>query len=277
MKEIYKLIDVSYRYPNGVLALDNVNLSVYKNEIVAILGPNGAGKTTLLKILDGLVFPDKGEVYFEGRRLTDEILTNKELIMEFRRKVGFVFQNPDVMLFNPTVWDEVAFSPLHLYSKEKALEVTDKVLEDMKIYHLKDRHPYNLSGGEKKKVSISCILSVEPEVILMDEPTSALDPKSRIEVIKLIKSFKENGKTVILITHDVNITSLADRCYVLNKKIIFEGTPKELFSLDLDKLNLDVPDVSKLFIRLRNMGYNVGDIPLTINEAVDLLLKMLKN
>ncbi len=276
MKEVYKLIDVSYKYPNGVVALENVNLTIYKNEIVTILGPNGAGKTTLLKILDGLIFPSKGEVYFEGKLLTEKLLTDKKLMADFRKKVGFVFQNPDVMLFNPTVWDEVAYSPLHLYSKEKALEVTDKVLKDMKIYHLKDRHPYNLSGGEKKKVSIACILSIEPEVILMDEPTASLDPKSRNEVINLIKSFKEKGKTVILITHDVNIASLADRCYVLNKKIIFEGTPKELFSLDLDELNLDVPDVSKLFIKLKNMGYNINEIPLTVDEAVNLLTKKFK-
>ena len=277
MKEIYKLVEVSYRYPNGSIALDNVSLNIYKNEIVAILGPNGAGKTTLLKILDGLVFPDKGEVYFEGRKLTEEILRDKNLMKEFRRKVGFVFQNPDVMLFNPTVWDEVAFSPLHLYSKEKAIEVTDKTLKDMKIYHLKDRHPYNLSGGEKKKVSISCILSIEPEVILMDEPTSALDPKSRAEIISLIKSFKDNGKTVVLVTHDINLACLADRCYVLNKKVIFEGKVKDLFSLNLDELNLDVPEISKLFIKLKNMGYSIDEIPITLDEAVEVLLKLLKN
>ncbi|NPA63184.1 MAG: ABC transporter ATP-binding protein [Methanococci archaeon] len=274
MKEIYKVVDVSYKYPNGSTALEDVNLNIYKNEIVAILGPNGAGKTTLLKIMNGLVFPSSGEIYFEGKKLTDEILRNKELMKEFRRKVGFVFQNPDVMLFNPTVWEEVAFSPLHLYSKEKAIEKTDETLKNMKIYHLKDRHPYNLSGGEKKKVSISCILSVEPDVILMDEPTSALDPKSRLEVMDLIRSFKDSGKTVVIVTHDLNLACLADRCYVLNKKVIFDGKVKDLFSLNLDELNLDVPDVSKLFLKLKERGYDV-DIPTTIDEAVDYLSKIM--
>ena len=147
----------------------------------------------------------------------------------------------------------------------------------MKIYHLKDRHPYNPSGGEKKEVSISCILSIEPEVILMDEPTSALDPKSRAEIIGLIKSFKDDGKTIVLVTHDINLACLADRCYVLNKKVLFEGNVKDLFSLNLDELNLDVPEISKLFIKLRNMGYSIDEIPVTLDEAVDVLLKMLKN
>lgn len=273
---IYELKNVFYKYPDGSLALEDVSMKIKKNEVVAILGPNGAGKTTLLKILDGLEFPQKGEVYFEGKKLTDEIFRNKELMKEFRRKVGFIFQNPDVMLFNPTVWDEFAFSPLHLYSEEEAIKITDNTLKKMNIYHLKDKHPYNLSGGEKKKVSISCILSISPEVILMDEPTAALDPKSKEYVKNLIKKFKDENKTVIFVTHDLDLVSLADRCYILNKKIIFEGKPKELFSLNLDELNLDIPEISKLFIKLKEQGYPINEIPLTVNEAVNILNQLIK-
>ncbi|WP_292460665.1 energy-coupling factor ABC transporter ATP-binding protein [Methanothermococcus sp.] len=278
---IFKLKNVSYKYPDGTLALDKINMEVYRGEILAIIGSNGAGKTTLLKILNGLEFPSNGEVYFEGKKLTEKILTNKESMKYFRSRVGFVFQDPDIMLFSPTVWDDVAFGPLHLYSKEKAINSTDKTLKDMNIYKLKDKHPYNISGGEKKKASIASVMSIEPEVILMDEPTSYLDPKSKKYIIQLIKKLNKMGKTIVFVSHDPNLISVADMCYVLNKKIIFSGYPRDVFSNVelLERENLDVPEITKLFKKIKDdLGNNnIDKIPINIDEGYELLKSILNN
>ncbi|XRO75057.1 energy-coupling factor ABC transporter ATP-binding protein [Methanocaldococcus sp. 28A] len=285
MKTLYELRNVSYYYPDGTVALEDVNLKIYDGEVVAIIGPNGAGKTTLLKILDALEFPQKGEVYFEGKKLSESLLNNKEFMSYFRKKVGLIFQDPDIMLFNPTVWDDIAFAPLHLYrDKEKAIEVTDKVINEMKLNHIKDKHPYNISGGEKKKSSIAAVMSIEPDVILMDEPTSYLDPKSRNYIINLIKNLKSKNKTIIFVSHDPNLITLADRCYILNKRLIAEGSPREIFNNIelLEKNNLDVPEITKLFKLLVNdkdigKKLNINNLPITVEEAYNILKFLLKD
>ncbi|XRO77524.1 energy-coupling factor ABC transporter ATP-binding protein [Methanocaldococcus sp. 10A] len=283
MKPLYELKNVSYHYPDNTLALDNINMKIYEGEVVAIIGPNGAGKTTLLKILDALEFPKKGEVYFKGKKLEERLLNDSEFMKYFRKKVGFIFQDPDTMLFSPTVWDDVAFAPLHLYDKETAIKVTEKVINEMNLNHIKDKHPYNISGGEKKKSSIAAVLSITPDVILMDEPTSYLDPKSRNYIIDLIKNLKSKNKTIVFVSHDPNLITLADRCYILNKKIIAEGTPKEIFSNIeiLEKNNLDVPEITKLFKLLledKDLKNKIGtnNLPITVDEAYNILKGLLK-
>ncbi|CAB3289324.1 Sulfate-transporting ATPase [Methanocaldococcus lauensis] len=284
MKPLYELKNVYYQYPDGTIALDNINMKIYEGEVVAIIGPNGAGKTTLLKILDALEFPKKGEVYFEGKKLEERLLNDIEFMKYFRKKVGFIFQDPDTMLFSPTVWDDVAFAPLHLYDKDTAIKVTEKVINEMNLNHIKDKHPYNISGGEKKKSSIAAVLSITPDVILMDEPTSYLDPKSRNYIINLIKDLKSKNKTIVFVSHDPNLITLADRCYILNKKIIAEGTPKEIFSNVeiLEKNNLDVPEVTKLFKLLLDdkdliSKINIDNLPITVDEAYNILKDLLKS
>ncbi|WP_456374173.1 energy-coupling factor ABC transporter ATP-binding protein [Methanocaldococcus sp.] len=282
MKPLYELKNVYYQYPDGTVALDNINMKIYEGEVVAIIGPNGAGKTTLLKILDALEFPKKGEVYFEGKKLEERLLNDIEFMKYFRKKVGFIFQDPDTMLFSPTVWDDVAFAPLHLYDKDTAIKVTEKVINEMNLNHIKDKHPYNISGGEKKKSSIAAVLSITPDVILMDEPTSYLDPKSRNYIINLIKDLKSKNKTIVFVSHDPNLITLADRCYILNKKIIAEGTPKEIFSNVeiLEKNNLDVPEITKLFKLLLDdkdliSKINIDNLPITVDEAYNILRDLL--
>ncbi|XRP97054.1 energy-coupling factor ABC transporter ATP-binding protein [Methanocaldococcus sp. 16A] len=283
MKPLYELKNVSYHYPDKTVALDNINMKIYEGEVVAIIGPNGAGKTTLLKILDALEFPKKGEVYFEGKKLEERLLNNNEFMKYFRKKVGFIFQDPDTMLFSPTVWDDVAFAPLHLYDKETAIKVTEKIINEMNLNHIKDKHPYNISGGEKKKSSIAAVLSITPDVILMDEPTSYLDPKSRNYIIDLIKNLKSKNKTIVFVSHDPNLITLADRCYILNKKIIAEGTPKEIFSNIeiLEKNNLDVPEITKLFKLLLEdkdlkNKIDTNKLPITVDEAYTILKDLLR-
>ncbi len=284
MKPLYELKNIYYQYPDGTIALDNINMKIYEGEVVAIIGPNGAGKTTLLKILDALEFPKKGEVYFEGKKLEERLLNDIEFMKYFRKKVGFIFQDPDTMLFSPTVWDDVAFAPLHLYDKDTAIKVTEKVINEMNLNHIKDKHPYNISGGEKKKSSIAAVLSITPDVILMDEPTSYLDPKSRNYIINLIKDLKSKNKTIVFVSHDPNLITLADRCYILNKKIIAEGTPREIFSNVeiLEENNLDVPEITKLFKLLLDdkdliSKINIDNLPITVDEAYNILKDLLKS
>ncbi len=175
---IFEVRDVTYRYPE-VTALDGLNLTVMPGERIALLGANGSGKSTLLSILDGLYFPQKGTVAFRGEPLTESRLQTQEIEFDLRRRVGLIFQNPDVQLFNPTVFDEIAFGPLQLrWPREQILLRVTEMLEQMEITHLKDRSPHHLSTGEKKRVALASVLILDPEVLLLDEPTAALDPKS---------------------------------------------------------------------------------------------------
>ncbi|WP_297487711.1 ABC transporter ATP-binding protein [Thermococcus sp.] len=261
---VYELRGVSYRYPTGSWALKGVDMRVERGETLAIVGPNGAGKTTLLKIMDALVMPTEGEVFFEGEPVTEETMTDRG----FRRKVGFLFQSPDVMLFSATVLEDVAFGPVHLWGKEKGLEKAREALKLLGIENLADRHPYSLSGGEKKKASIAAVLSMEPEVLLLDEPTRDLDLRNRNFVLEMIKRWKREGKTVVVVSHDLRLIRLADRVYVINGEVLFEGTPGELFSRPelVERANLDVPEIVRLFHRL-----GIEEVPMSVEEAAEIL------
>ncbi len=273
---VFELENVSYSYPTGTKALESVNMKIYKGERVAILGPNGGGKTTLLEILDGLIPASHGSVKARGMILNDATINSNEMY-GFRRKVGFVFQDPDIELFSPTVYDDVAFGPLHLGIPEEEVNIhVERALNLLGIEEIKNKHPYNLSGGEKRKAAIAAVLSIDPEIILLDEPTADLDPSSRAELIEIINRLNHNGKAIITATHDVNaVPELADRVYVLNKKIIAEGTSQKIFS-DFELLkenNLEVPEVFKLFEVLQCFGYNCEDLPLSIDEAIEHLTR----
>ena len=212
---LFELTGVTYRYPEST-ALDEVTLSIAQGERVAILGANGSGKSTLLRILGGLCFPEQGRVQFAGQALTEAHFADDRFAWDFRRRVGIVFQNPDVQLFNATVFDEVAFGPLQLdWPKPEIIERVDAALNEMDIFHLKHRTPHRLSGGEKKRVALASVLVLDPEVLLMDEPTAALDPKSQGHMIDFL--FDCIGKkTVITTTHHLEIVEeIADRCLVL--------------------------------------------------------------
>ena len=176
---LFELRDAHFEY-EGIPALRGLSLQFQAGERVALLGANGSGKSTLLRILDALHFPSSGALLFEGKQLTPELLRDDRFAFAFRRRVALVFQHPDVQLFNPTVFDEVAFAPLQLqWPREKVLAKVNETLELMKITHLRDRTPYRLSGGEKKRVALASVLVLEPEVLLLDEPTATPDPRSQ--------------------------------------------------------------------------------------------------
>ena len=233
---VFEVQDVVYRYNRDVTALNGISLAIERGTRVAILGANGSGKSTLLRILDGLYFPDSGSVTAFGEPLTEERLQDEEFAFAFRRRVALVFQNPDVQLFNPTVFDEVAFGPLQLrWPKDQIRRRVAEILDLMELSHLKDRAPHRLSGGEKKRVALASVLVLDPEVLLLDEPTAALDPKSQSQVIDLLIGWSGGVKTVLTTTHDLDIVEeIADYCYVFQHgRVAAAGLPDAILGDEL--------------------------------------------
>lgn len=227
---IFELEDVSYSYLKKYPALVDVNLEIERGESVAILGANGSGKSTLLHILDALIFPSSGTIKAFGRVLSEEILNGG---MEFRKKVGLLFQNPDVQLFSPTVYDEIAFGPLQLENQGEVASTVDRVMKMLEIVPLKERMPHTLSGGEKKKVAIASVLSIDPEVLLLDEPTDGLDPRTQLWFMELIAEFRKMGKTVVTATHDLNFArAVTGRAVVVSEdhRILADGDGEKILS-----------------------------------------------
>ncbi len=227
---VFEVAGVTYRY-REVTALDHLDMTVNAGRRVALLGANGSGKSTLLRILNGLCFPDEGTVRFCGTLLSEESIQNDGFGLDFRRRVGLVFQNPDVQLFSPTVFDEVAFGPLQLrWPADQVRRKIAETLEMLEITHLKDRSPHHLSMGEKKRVALASVLILDPEILLLDEPTAALDPKSASHMIDFLVRARGGAKTIITTTHDLDITEdIADECFVFHEgRIAAAGSPAEI-------------------------------------------------
>ena len=229
---VFEVQEVEYRY-HGVSALDRLSLSVGTGQRIAILGANGSGKSTLLRLLDGLCFAERGEVLAFGQRLTEEVLEDREFAIGFRRRVGLLFQDPDVQLFCSTVFDEVAFGPLQLgWPKPEIRRRVSEALDLMEIAHLKTRAPHRLSGGEKKRVALASVLVLDPDILLLDEPIAALDPKSQGKVIDFLIGWGNGAKTILTATHDLDIIEdIADHCYVLQAgRLVSDGPPAALLA-----------------------------------------------
>jgi cobalt/nickel transport system ATP-binding protein len=226
-KEVYRLEGVEYSY-GEVRALNRIDLKVARGECLSVLGTNGSGKSTLLKMLDGLHFPSTGRVSFFGEPLSEERAGSRH----FRERVGFVFDEPDVQLFSPTVFDEVAFGPLQLdLATEEVKKRTNEVMDMLGLSPLKDRPPHSLSSGEKKKVAIASVLSINPEVLLLDEPTNGLDPRTQVWLLELLEELKGLKKTLVMATHDLSLVEdVADRVVVLDEshKIVADGGAVEI-------------------------------------------------
>lgn len=227
---VFELDCVRYSY-GAQVAIDGVSLSIESGRRVALLGANGSGKSTLLRLLDALYFPASGSIAFHGRRLEPACFEDDRFAFDFRRRVGLVFQNPDVQLFNPTVFDEVAFAPLQLrWPKAEVVRRVTETLELMEIGGLKDRAPHRLSGGEKKRVALASVLVLDPEVLLLDEPTSGLDPRSQSQIIDLLIGWGDGTRTVVTATHDLGLVEdIADYCFILQSgKVAAAGVPADL-------------------------------------------------
>jgi len=275
MRKAITIRNLSYTYPDGTKALENINIEVYEGERIAIAGPNGAGKTTLLLHFNGILRSSKGDVEVFGRKIEEK--RREDIIKD----VGIVFQDPDDQLFMPTLFDDIAFGPINLgLKKEKVREKVKEALFKVGLSGYEERCPHHLSYGEKKKASLAAVISMKPKILVLDEPTANLDPRSRMELIRIVKRLNEEEKvTIVIATHDVNaLPELVDRMYILKKTIIGQGTPQEIFSdFDLlNKANLDVPEIFKLFEVLKCFGYNCEKLPLSMEEAIEHLTNTIK-
>ncbi|HJX73999.1 MAG TPA: ABC transporter ATP-binding protein [Candidatus Deferrimicrobiaceae bacterium] len=231
---LLELADIHYAYREGIPALSGLSLSVYPAERIAVLGANGCGKSTLLKLLGGLIFPQSGSYRAFGRQIDDRLLSRDPFGIYFRKEVGILFQNSDAQLFNPTVEDEIAFGPLQMNDPpEEIRSKVHRTIEMFGIGAIRDRAPYELSGGEKKKVAIASMMVMDPQILLLDEPTAGLDPRSSRALVDAIIEAEESGKTVVTATHDLHVVSeIARRVLVFgeDRRILASGTPEEILS-----------------------------------------------
>lgn len=215
---------LSYRYPDGTLALDGVDMVVDEGELVAIVGPNGAGKTTLLLHFNGMLRPMRGRVEVFG------VDVSRSRTEDLARLVGVVFQDPDDQLFMPTLYDDVAFGPLNLGLPGDEVERrVEEALRRMGLYELKDRPPHHLSYGQRRKAAIAAVLAMRPRLVALDEPTANLDPRGRREVVEVIKGLIAEGVTVVVATHDLDLVHrLRCRVYLLNRRVVGVGWADEV-------------------------------------------------
>ena len=255
-------------------AVSDVSFKINKGEIIGIIGHTGSGKSTLVQHLNGLLQPTKGSVFIENENIWD----NPKEIRKIRSKVGLVFQYPEYQLFEETVFKDIAFGPSNMGISGE--ELTKTVLETCKIVGVKpeflEKSPFDLSGGEKRRVAIAGVMAMKPQVIVFDEPTAGLDPKGREDVANIIQNYrKATDATVIIISHSMeDMAEVADKILVMNEgKLAFFDTPKEIFSkeTELSEMGLNVPIVTRVFGELEKMGINIPYKPLTVGEAVKLL------
>ena len=258
------------------IALDDVSFSVEKGEFVGIIGHTGSGKSTLMQHLNGLLKPTFGKILLDGK----DIWADKQTTRQTRFRVGLVFQYPEYQLFEETVYKDIAFGPRNM-GLDKT-EVDRRVLEAAELVGLTREQllvsPFDLSGGQKRRVAIAGVIAMEPEVLILDEPTAGLDPTGREEILANIENYRRTkGATVMMVSHSMNdVARLTDRLLVMREsRLAMDGTPEAVFARaeELLSYGLDIPEITQVFLRLRQMGL---DVPLvyTQQQAVDALRKL---
>ena len=269
--------NLSFRYPDKTLALQNVSFTIKSGECVGLIGPNGAGKSTLFQILMGFLEPTQGTIHILNQEL------NKKTKKQIRKKIGLVFQDPNDQLFSPTLWEDVAFGPFNLgYSRDEINRRVEKTLESLGMATLKNKAPHYLSFGEKKKAAIATILSMDPEIIFLDEPFSNLDPESYTDILQIVQAYRKKGLTIVVATHDVDVLpDLVDKCILLDKgEMIAERNVREILN-DYDllahhKMRMPLPGLLFHNLRKRNIIQN-PQLPLTLEEAESLIEQLLNS
>lgn len=266
--------------PFSSKALDDINFEIKKGDFVGIIGHTGSGKSTLIQHLNGILKPTSGSIIINGFDITK----NEVDLVDIRKRVGVVFQYPEYQLFEETIEKDISFGPINLNLSEE--EVHLRVKESMNAVGLdyekfKDKSPFDLSGGQKRRVAIAGVISMNPEVLILDEPTAGLDPGGRNEIFELIKTLhKEKNMTIILSSHSMDdMAKLVNTLIVMNKgRVEFIGTPREIFNNHgkrLEEIGLDIPQVLELKHKLKERGIDIGDV-LTIKEAKDKILEIMK-
>ena len=277
--------NLTYIYDEGMpfasKAIDDISFEIKDNDFVGLIGHTGSGKSTLIQHLNGLLKPSSGEIIVNGFNITDKDLN----LTEIRKRVGIVFQYPEYQLFEETVEKDIAFGPGNLGLDEE--EISKRVRKSMEAVGLdyetyKDKSPFDLSGGQKRRVAIAGVIAMNPEVLILDEPTAGLDPGGRDEIFNLIKKLhRDNNITIILSSHSMDdMAKLAQTIIVMNHgKIEFMGTPREVFTSHaarLREIGLDVPQVLELATKLRNKGFDIRPDVLTEEEIKDEILKVMR-
>ncbi|MGN0741286.1 MAG: energy-coupling factor transporter ATPase [Candidatus Fimadaptatus sp.] len=263
--------------PFETKALDDVTLTINDGEFIGLVGHTGSGKSTLVQHLNGLMKPDSGTVLVDGM----DTGAKETDLREVRRRVGLVFQYPEHQLFEETVRKDVSFGPRNLGCDEAEIEqrVRDACAQVGLGEDMLDKSPFDMSGGQKRRVAIAGVLAMQPRVLVLDEPTAGLDPRGRKELTELIRQLHQDaGNTIVMVSHSMDdIASLAQRIIVMNKgRVAMDGTPREVFSRpqELMEMHLGVPAAARLALRLREMGYSIpGDVYM-LEEIRDLILKM---
>ena len=270
---------ISYVYSPGTAyekkALDDVSLTINKGEFIGIIGHTGSGKSTLIQHFNGLEKATSGTIYFDGQDIYDKDFNMKSL----RSRVGLVFQYPEHQLFETTVLEDVKFGPKNLGLSKvevdlRAFEAIKQVGLSEKCY---DDSPFELSGGQKRRVAIAGVLAMKPEILILDEPTAGLDPRGRDEILDQIAKLHKNGLTVILVSHSMeDVAKYADRIIALNSgKVAFDGTPKEVFRhyKELERMGLSAPQITYVMQEMKELGLNVDTDVSTVEEAKEEILK----
>ena len=276
----FKNVTFGYQNEDGVVTenvIENFDLSVEKGSFVAVLGHNGCGKSTLAKLCNGIEVPVSGKVFVDSLDTSDE-----EKLLDIRRRVGIVFQNPDNQIVATVVEDDVAFGPENLgVDPKKIRRRVDEALKNVGMYEFRLFEPHKLSGGQKQRVAIAGIIAMKPQCIVLDEPTAMLDPRGRREVMKTVRRLNRDfGITVIFITHYMDEAAKADRVVVMDDgKIILDGAPKKVFSnvKTLKMAGLDVPQATELSLALREEGINIPEDALDIDELFENIKAVLED
>ena len=266
--------NLSYTYPDGTEALKNVNLKIRKGEKIAIMGPNGAGKSTLFSHFNGLTEPTSGHVEVDGKK----IIFERDELLKVRQKVGIVFQDPNDQLFAPTVKEDVAFGPMNLGLEYEEIERRiEESLEMVGMSGFEEKTPHHLSGGQQKRVAIAGIIAMRPEIMILDEPTAGLDPEGVDKVLEILNNLNEEGISIVISSHDIEmVNGFADKIFVLyNGEIIAQGDKHQIFSDKelLKKAHLKAPVTTEILYKLKENGLDVDTEKLSIDEAVEEILK----
>ena len=280
MAPILQVKNLTHTYSAGTpfehKAIDNMNFSVERGEFIGIIGHTGSGKSTLMQHLNGLLKPTSGQVLLDGV----DIHSDKKFTRQARFRVGLVFQYPEYQLFEETVYKDIAFGPKNMGLKPE--EIDRRVREAAKLVGLTDAQlevsPFDLSGGQKRRVAIAGVIAMEPEVLILDEPTAGLDPASRAGILENIETYrKTKNATIMMVSHSMNdVARLTDRLLVLcGSKLAMDGAPSEVFTRaqELLDMGLDIPDITRVFLRLQQMGLPLEPV-YTIDQALDAVKKL---
>jgi len=271
--------DIRYRYPRGMEAICGISFHIRRREKIALVGPNGAGKSTLLAMFNGMIRPDSGLMLFDNHPMQYDAPSLRIL----RKRVGFVLQNPDRQIIAPTVYQDVAFGPTNLgYTENEVKNAVTLALRQVGLEGFERRPPHQLSGGEKKRAAIAGVLAMDPDMLVFDEPTSGLDPAGSEDIMELLDELNNEGKTVIISTHDVELAyPWAERAILMLKgKILQEGIPEVAFGNPefVRRAHLSIPTLLELHMELQKRGLLLqGKKPRTVLDMMHSIEKMFEN